>query len=93
MTREAGLYETARGSPLEGYFLLRSEGKNLPRSWFERAATSRRKRHASVSRALSRGNWGEIGLLRDWEQAYLKERFYYGIRILLELERRAETDL
>jgi len=93
MPRKAELYEAARGSPLEGYFLLRAEGKNVPRSWFERAAVARRNRHGPVAEALRNGNWSEIVTLRDWEQSYLKECFYYGVRILLELERSGTSDL
>jgi len=93
MPRKAGLYEAARGSPLEGYFLLRGEGKNVPRSWFQRAAVARRTRHGPVAEALRQGNWSKLVTLRDWEQAYLKERFYYGVRVLLELERNGMSDL
>jgi len=31
--------------------------------------------------------------LEDWQQSYLKECFYYGIRILFELERDGKTNL
>jgi hypothetical protein len=30
MAREAVLYKAAQGSQLEGYFLLKAEGKNMP---------------------------------------------------------------
>ncbi len=30
MPREANLFELAGGSPLEGYFLLKSSGGNMP---------------------------------------------------------------
>lgn len=93
MAREAKLYEAAQGSPLEGYFLLKAAGKNVPRSWFGRAASGRKERHEAVAEALRQGKWGEICTLRDWEQAYLKECFYYGIRVLLELERTGSTSL
>lgn len=42
---------------------------------------------------LHGSDWGGIATLRDWEQAYLNECFYRGIRILLELERSGESDL
>ena len=29
--------------------------------------------------------------LKEWEVAYQKECFYYGIRVLLELDREGET--
>ena len=41
MAREAVLYNAAQGSPLEGYFLLKAEGKNMPPAFSERAAQSR----------------------------------------------------
>ncbi|MGB8706437.1 MAG: hypothetical protein WCD72_00595 [Dehalococcoidia bacterium] len=93
MAREAELYKAAQGSPLEGYFLLKAEGKNMPPAFSERAAQSRRSRHERVSEVLHGGDWGGISTLRDWEQAYLKECFYRGIRILLELERSGISDL
>ncbi len=93
MPKEAELYEVAGGSPLEGYFLLKAEGKSMPLSWSERTAESRRARHETVARALREGNWGDIARLRDWGKTYMKECFYYGIRVLFELERKGKTDL
>lgn len=93
MPREADLYEQAKGSPLEGYLLLKATGKNLPPNWIERATASRRGRHKAVAQVLQEGGWGDIAILRDWEQFYLKECFYYGIRVLFELERHKKTNL
>ena len=91
MPREANLFELAGGSPLEGYFLLKSGGGNMPPRWIENARMSRKNRQDATSIALREGDWGEIGVLRDWEQSYLKECFYNGIRILFELERTGKS--
>ena len=93
MAREPELYKAAQGSPLEGYFLLKAEGKNMPPAFSERAAQSKRSRHEHVAEVSHGGDWGGITTLRDRKQAYPKECFYRGIRILLELERSGESDL
>ncbi len=93
MSKEADLFEAADGSPLEGYFLLKAAGKNVPPMWIERARESRRGRHQDVAHALKEGDWGEIATLRDWELSFQKECFYYGIRVLFDLERKGKTDL
>ena len=92
MPREANLFEQAKGSPLEGYFLLKASGANLPPRWIDNARASRKGRHKGVVPALREGDWGEIATLRDWEEAYLKECFYNGIRILFELERAGKSN-
>ena len=93
MARKAELFEAAGASPLEGYFLVKAQGANITRAFSERTAISRRNRHEKVAEALRGGNWGDIVTLRDWEEIYLKECFYYGIRILLELERQGKTGI
>ena len=87
MPREAKLFEEARGTPLEGYFLLKAGGGNIPPRWIENARAARRSRQPATVVALREGDWGDIGALRDWELSYLKECFCNGIRILFELER------
>ncbi len=91
MPREAKLFEEARGSPLEGYFLLKAGGGNIPPRWIENAKAARRSRHKAATAALTEGGWGDISVLRDWELSYLKECFYNGIRILFELEREGKS--
>jgi hypothetical protein len=87
MPREANLFEQAGGSALEGYFMLKASGGNMPPRWIDNAGASRKGRHKGVAQALKKANWGDITTLRDWEEAYEKECFYNGIRILFELER------
>jgi hypothetical protein len=92
MPREASLFEDAGGSALEGYFLLKKSNANVPEMWIERASESRRSRHDEVARVLKEGSWADIAVLREFEEAYQKECFYYGIRLLLDLERKGKTD-
>jgi hypothetical protein len=56
---------------------------------FEVPASGRLK---GVAQALKKANWGDIATLRDWEEAYEKECFYNGIRILFELERDGKSN-
>jgi hypothetical protein len=91
MAREATLFEQAGGSALEGYFLLKARGGNIPPLWITRTRSSRKKRHAEVVKILRKGKWGGLGLLREWEDTYDKECFYNGIRILFELEREGKS--
>ncbi len=93
MPKEADLFEAANGSPLEGYFLLKASGGNIPPMWIERARASRQSRHKEVAKALHDGDWGDIATLREWEESFQKECFYYGIRVLFELERNKKTDM
>lgn len=87
MPREATLFEEAGGRPLDGFFLLKNRGGNLPPRWIENAKASRKRRQRAVVAALKKARWGDIATLRDWEHAYKKECFYNGIRVLFELER------
>lgn len=91
MAREATLFEEAGGSALEGFFLLKTRGGNIPPQWITRARSSRRSRHKALVKALKKAKWADIALLRDWEESYDKECFYNGIRILFELERDGRT--
>jgi hypothetical protein len=91
MPREAGLFEAAGGSVVEGYFLLRKEGRNIPPAWIDRAWKSRRQRQKGLGTILRKKSLDAIPLLKDWEIAYQKECFYYGLRALLELERHGKT--
>lgn len=93
MPREAGLFEEAGGSPVRGYILLKQGGGNIPPAWVDRASESRVKRHKAVKQALREGGIADIAVLEDWELAYRKECFYYGIRALFELERKGKTNL
>lgn len=93
MSREATLFDDCDGSVLEAYFILSREGGNIPPAWLERSSESRKKREAEVARVLNEGAWGDIAVLRDWEEAYRKECFYYGIRVLMELERKHKSAL
>lgn len=91
MAREATLFDEAGGSALEGFLLLKARGGNIPPQWITRARGSRRNRHEAVAKALKKAKWGDIALLRDWEDSYDKECFYNGIRVLFELERDGRT--
>ena len=91
MPREAELYEESGGSVLEGYFLLKQRGGNIPPLWIERSKESRQNRQKHVAATLRGGKWAEIAVLRDWENAYRKECFYNGIRVLFELERHGRS--
>jgi hypothetical protein len=91
-TDDRTLYEEAGGSPVKGYLLLKSRGKNVPPAWVERYEASRQKRQARVKAALDKGLAG-YGTLLEWEEMYQVECFYYGIRVLFELERAGKTKL
>ena len=91
MPREAKLFEEANGSVLEGYFLIKERGANIPPMWIDRASDSRRRLHKDVARVLQGNKLDELSTLRLWEERYRKECFYYGIRALLELERKGKT--
>lgn len=93
MPREAGLFEAANGSVVAGYFLLRQRGGNIPPNWIERALDSRKSRQKELGKLLKIKSLDALPFLKDWELAYQKECFYYGLRILLELERKGKTKL
>jgi len=91
--REANLFDQAGGSVVRGYILLKQNGGNIPPKWIDRAGASRVNRHKAVADALENGGPADIAVLEDWELAYRKECFYYGIRALFELERQGGTKL
>jgi hypothetical protein len=93
MPREANLFEQAGGSVVRGYILLKQGGGNIPPNWIDRASASRTSRHKAVAAAMKKGGPADIAVLEDWELAYRKEAFYYGIRALFELERKGKTKL
>lgn len=91
MPREANLFDVAKGSVIEAYFLIRQGSKNIPSSWIDRASDSRKKREKDLGKLLKSSDLDAVPALKDWELAYQKECFYYGLRILLELERKGKT--
>jgi hypothetical protein len=94
MSREAGLFDEANGSPLRGYLLLKSRrGGNIPPNWIVRSRKSRKGREKDVATAFKKSKRTRMTTLEDWELAYRKECFYRGIRALLDLEREGETRL
>lgn len=86
------LFEEAEGDVLEGFLLAKARDFNIPPAWFERSRDSRTNRHEAVVAALQSGNWSGIETLRDWNEAYQKECFYYGVRVLLELDRSGKSE-
>ena len=93
MARKAELFERVGGSVVRGYILIKQGGKNISPSWYERAYESRKNRQKKVAKVLSEGGVTDLLTLEDWELAYQKECFYYGIRALIELEREGKTRL
>ncbi|MGC2420845.1 MAG: hypothetical protein WA405_04250 [Candidatus Acidiferrales bacterium] len=94
MPREAGLFESSKGSVLKAYLLLKSGGSaNIPPNWIERARESRKNREATIASLLRKGKLQDFPQLEDWELKYRKECFYKGLRALLELERSGKTKL
>ncbi len=93
MPREAALFEEAGGSVVRGYILLKDRGGNIPPNWITRAEQSRRARQEGLEKILKDGRISDVLALEDWELAYQKECFYYGIRCLLELDREGTTEL
>ncbi|MGD1001265.1 MAG: hypothetical protein ABSA67_11275 [Candidatus Brocadiia bacterium] len=91
MPREAGLYEAAAGSVVEGYLRIKASGGNIPPAWIDRARYSRKRLQKDVARVLKKGKPADIIILRDWETRYRKECFYHGLRALLELDRTGKT--
>ena len=94
MPREASLFEESNGSVLRAYLLLKNGGSaNIPPNWIERARESRKNRETNIAQLLKNGRIRDLLALEEWEVAYRKECFYRGLRILLELERNAHSDL
>lgn len=94
MPREAQLFEQTKGSILQAYLLLKENpGANIPYSWYERAAESRKKMHKEISKALKTNSLTDYYKIKEFETKYNKECFYYGLRLLLELERNKSTNL
>lgn len=87
------LFEEAKGDVLEGFLLAKAHGSYILRSWIGRTHDARRNRHEALVTALSAGDWSGIKTLRDWNDAYRRECFYYGVYVLLELDRKGECDL
>jgi hypothetical protein len=93
MPREATLFEDSDGSVVEAFLLLRAEGKNIPPAWIDRARNSRKHREERLAELLGENSLDALQALRDWELAYRKECFYYGLRALFELQRQGATRL
>jgi hypothetical protein len=93
MAREAALFESTNGNVVEAYFVLRESGANIPPMWIERASLSRKNKEKELAKLLQAGSLDAIGYLKEWDFAYRKECFYYGIRVLMELERHGRSKL
>lgn len=88
------MFEQSGGSPVRAYLLLKQNGSpNIPPAWIERASGSRKKREKELATILKKGGIQDFPKIEEWEVAYQKECFYYGIRVLLELERKGKTKL
>ena len=93
MAGDSTLFDEAKGSVIRGYILLKEHDGNVPPAWIDRAKASRKKRQTKLAKILKSGKVKDILQLEDWELAYQKECFYYGIRLLMELERSGKTKL
>ena len=91
MPREAVLFEKSGGSAVKAF--LRRNGGNIPPNWIDRSSASRKNRQKELGKLLYSKSIDAVPLLEDWELAYQKECFYYGLRVLLELERKGKTKL
>lgn len=93
MPRQPELFESTQGNLLIAYLLLRERGANIPPAWLKRSRASRKKREHELGRLLKAGKLDAVNHIRDWETAYKKECFYYGLRALLEMQRSGKTKL
>jgi hypothetical protein len=96
MAREASLFDDSEGSPLRAYTLLKKRGSaNIPPSWIDRARYSRKNQESMVANALKKRKRkaADTKILKDWELRFRKECFYFGLRVLLELERKGKSKL
>ena len=93
MPRQAELFDSTQGNLLIAYLLLREEGANIPPAWLDRSHESRKKREKELGRLLKAGKLDAANYIREWELYYRKECFYYGLRALMELQRKGKTKL
>ncbi len=98
MPRKAKLFDAAKGSPVKGYMLLKRAGGNVPPGWLDRAYESRKGREEELAEAIEKGKLkgarrDQPPIVKEWETAFQKECFYYGIRALMEIERNGKTKL
>lgn len=107
MAREARLFNAASGFPSKGFVRLtgnvppswiaraKKSRKALEPDVFKLLRKVKRLRSARPNaRATIKGAERELrAALHQWETAYQKECFYYGIRALLELQRKGKTRL
>ena len=91
MPRESQLFWASRGSVLEGYTMLKREGKNVTPQFVETSKKSRKRREKELGGLLKSKNLDATTVLKEWEISYQKECFYRGVRALLELERNGKT--
>jgi hypothetical protein len=93
MARKAELFDGTNGDIFLAFLLLREQGANIPPAWIDRSSASRKSREKQLGKLLKSNSLDAVNYLRDWHLAYRKECFYYGLRALLELQRRGKTDL
>lgn len=93
MPREAQLFDATEGNLFLAFLALREQGVNIPPNWLERSRESRKKREKELGKLLRAGKLDAANFIREWELYYRKECFYYGLRALLELERKGRTSL
>ena len=106
MPREPKLFNASKGSPARGFLRLTANlpPSWIDRAFASRKALEpevlkamRRLRQLRLKRPNARVTIKAAArdlrvALQQWETAYRKECFYYGIRVLLELERDGSTE-
>jgi len=93
MNGKPGLFETTGGNASEAYLMLHGKGKAVPYAWVKSAQDTRKKKQAELGAKLKEKSLDAVPLLREWEKALERERFYYGLRALSDLEQTGETKL
>jgi len=93
MNGKPGLFETTKGNASEAYLIMRGKGKTVPYAWVKAAQDARKKKQAELGAKLKEKSLDAIPLLREWENALERERFYYGLRALFDLEQNGQTKL
>lgn len=107
MARQAKLFDVTSGSPTRGFRRLSGnvppswiDRATVARKAREpevlkalRRLQSLRRRRPNARATIKLAEQELRAVLREWETAYRKECFYYGIRVLLELDRKGATRL
>jgi hypothetical protein len=93
MAREPKFFNDSKGDVIYGFLLGQRNNFNISDNFIERATQSRMARQKLLKKAMQAKDQESYDLIKDWCESFKKECFYYGVKVLQDLQRTGKTKL